>query len=205
MVWTKICGLTRPADVEAVARAGADAVGFNFYPQSPRYLPPDHAGELVAALGSLTGVALFVEKPIAHCVEVAYQLGLGTIQWVGERPVATSPLAKWIVSFRIRTADDLIAVGEYVADNPSATILIDAHADGAFGGTGRLAPWELLDGFDPGVPWILAGGLTSENVGDAVRRLRPWGVDVAGGVELAPGIKDQDKVRRFVDAAKSAW
>jgi phosphoribosylanthranilate isomerase len=83
-------------------------------------------------------------------------------------------------------------------------VLVDAHVEGQMGGTGRRAPWELLAGFDPGVPLILAGGLTPENVADAIRTVRPAGVDVASGVESEPGVKDADKVRRFIDNARDA-
>src|SRR5437762_2510323 len=87
---------------------------------------------------------------------------------------------------------------------PPAAVLIDSHVEGQMGGTGHAAPWELLRGFDPGVPLVLAGGLTPENVAEAVALVRPWGVDVASGVESAPGRKDPDKVARFVQAARAA-
>ena len=89
-------------------------------------------------------------------------------------------------------------------DPMPAAILLDAHVPGELGGTGQLAPWDVLEGFDVGLPLILAGGLTPENVGDAVRRLRPFAVDVASGVESRPGVKDFDRMRRFVDAVRLA-
>ena len=108
-----------------------------------------------------------------------------------------------VVAYRVRGPIDLEAIRADVEPRHQfAAVLIDAHVPGQFGGTGQTAPWHLLAGFDPGVPVILAGGLTPENVAEAVRIVRPYGVDVASGVESSPGRKDAEKMRRFVDAVR---
>ncbi len=207
----KLCGLTTPADVAAAVDAGADALGFNFHPPSPRYVDPRQARPLLRAVPPfLDTVGVFVEQPYRQVCAVAYQLGLRSVQWVGERPPVedTAPFPL-VAAFRVRDAADRDAIGAFLDRCRSAgclpsAVLIDAHVPGQYGGTGRTAPWELLAGWDPGVPLILAGGLTPENVADAVRAVRPYGVDVASGIESSPGRKDADKMRRFVDAVRTA-
>jgi phosphoribosylanthranilate isomerase len=109
-----------------------------------------------------------------------------------------------VTAFRVKDAADLDHIKQFVAGCRPAAVLVDSFVADSMGGTGHRAPWELLVGFDPGVPLILAGGLTPDNVADAVRLVRPWGVDVASGVESAPGVKDHAKLRAFVHAARGA-
>src|SRR5438876_3210879 len=207
----KICGVSSIEDVRAAADAGADAVGLNFHAPSPRYLDPHVVAPLIRALPPfLTAVGVFVEQPVRQMCAVAYQLGLCAVQWVGREPPLedTYPFGL-IAAFRLQQAADLDAIRAYVermrtAGRAPAAVLIDAHVAGQYGGTGQTAPWDLLTGFDPGVPLILAGGLTPENVAEAIRIVRPYGVDVASGVESSPGRKDPDKVRRFVEAVRQA-
>jgi phosphoribosylanthranilate isomerase len=211
MVRIKICGVTTSADARAAAEAGADAVGLNFYPQSPRYVTPQQAAEVVRALPPFTSpVGVFVGMPLRQVCAVAYQLGLRGVQTYDEEPPAEDafPFAH-VPAFRVKDAEGLERVRRFVQaaarlGRPPAAVLIDSHVEGQMGGTGRAAPWELLKGFDPGVPLVLAGGLTPENVAEAIELVRPWGVDVASGVESAPGVKDAEKVRRFVKNARSA-
>ena len=123
-------------------------------------------------------------------------------------PTATAPYSL-IVAFSVKDAADLVAITAYLdrcrgTGRLPAALLIDAHVPGLHGGTGRTAPWDLLADFRPGVPLLLAGGLTPENVAEAIRRVRPYAVDVASGVESSPGRKDVDKMRRFIDNARSA-
>ena len=208
----KICGVTSTDDVRAVADAGADALGFNFYPQSSRFVDPAAAEKLVATTPPFVEpVGVFVEASAAEMRATANRLGLRTAQWHGDKLPPEENLApiQLIVAARVRGADCLIGIRAVVAQRraagvPFAAVLIDAHVPGQFGGTGQTAPWELLAGFDPGVPVILAGGLTPENVAEAIRIVRPYGVDVAGGVESSPGRKDPDKIRRFVAAVRAA-
>lgn len=210
-VRVKICGVTTPADARAAADAGADSVGLNFYPKSPRYLDPRAAAELVRALPPFTApVGVFVGTPVRQACAVAFQLGLRGVQTYTDSPPDEDvfPFAH-VAAFRVRDAESLAAIRAFVtaaraAGRPPAAVLVDAYVEGQMGGTGHRPPWDLLAGFDPGVPLILAGGLTPENVAEAVRLVRPWGVDVASGVESSPGRKDAGKVRAFVTNAKAA-
>jgi phosphoribosylanthranilate isomerase len=207
----KICGVTDPQEAVQIAELGADAIGLNFYPSSPRYVTPPQAAAIVRALPPFTApVGIFVGLPMRQVCAVAYQLGLRAVQTYADPPLREDafPFAH-IPALRIREAADLEAALEYLralqaAGRPPAAVLLDAFVPGQWGGTGQTAPWELLENFAPPVPWILAGGLTPENVAEAVRRLRPWGVDVAGGVEAAPGRKDLEKVRQFILQARTA-
>jgi phosphoribosylanthranilate isomerase len=208
----KICGLTHPDDLRAGADAGADAVGFNFYPKSPRFVDPQTAEKLVRLTPpTVEPIGVFVEASIQEMRSVAARLGLRAVQWHGEGQPATGDLGPLPlhVAVRVRCAGCLAGIRELVANRRDtgasiAAVLIDAHVPGQFGGTGQTAPWNLLAGFDPGVPVILAGGLTPENVAEAVRIVRPFGVDVASGVESSPGRKDAGKMRQFVAAVRAA-
>ncbi len=211
MVRIKICGVTTPADARFAAEAGADAVGLNFYPQSPRYVTPQQAAAMVRALPAFTSaVGVFVEMPLRQVCAVAFQLGLRGVQTYDEQPPGedTFPFAH-VPAFRVKDTAGLDLIRRFVDTAMSlgrapAAVLIDSFVPGQMGGTGHVAPWELLKGFDVGVPIILAGGLTPDNVARAVALVRPWGVDVASGVERAPGVKDPDKVALFVKNARSA-
>src|SRR5205807_860785 len=127
------------------------------------------------------------------------------VQWHGDsyQPDDASPF-RFIPAFAVRDRDSLQKIADYLdqcrkLDRVPDAILVDAHVPGQYGGTGQTAPWNLLADFKPGVPLILAGGLTPENVADAIRIVKPYAVDVAGGVESAPGVKDPEKVRRFIE------
>jgi phosphoribosylanthranilate isomerase len=202
----KICGVTTPDDARFAADAGADAVGLNFYPKSPRFVTPARAAALVRALPPFTApVGVFVGMPLRQVCAVAFQLGLRGVQTYDEQPPADDPFPfAHVPAFRVKDAVGLDLVRRFVAARRPAAVLIDSLVEGQMGGTGHVAPWELLRGFDPGVPLVLAGGLTPENVAGAVAVVRPWGVDVASGVEVAPGVKDRDKVLRFVKAVRDA-
>lgn len=209
-VRVKICGVTTPADAVAAADAGAEAVGLNFYPQSPRHLDPRSAADLIRALPAFTApVGVFVGTPMRQATAIAFQLGLRGIQTYTDAPQPDDPFPfAFLPAFRVKDRDSLDAIRRFVdamkvIDRPPAAVLVDSFVAGQMGGTGHVAPWELLAGFDPGVPLVLAGGLTPDNVAEAVRTVRPWGVDVASGVESAPGRKDAGKVRAFVAAVKS--
>jgi phosphoribosylanthranilate isomerase len=207
----KICGVTRPADVAACAAAGADAVGINFHPGSARYVDPRSAQPLLRAVPPLLApVGVFVGLPFRQVAALAYQLGLRGVQWHGEHGEPEDPFPfSFVPAFRVRDRDSLAEITAYLdrcraLGRLPAAILVDAYVEGQHGGTGQTAPWDVLADFKPGVPLILAGGLTPENVTDAVRTVRPDGVDVASGVESAPGRKDADRVRAFVANARAA-
>jgi phosphoribosylanthranilate isomerase len=207
----KICGVTTPADAALAAELGADAVGLNFYPQSPRYLDPAAAAPLLRELPPLVEpVALFVEVALGDAFRQAAQLGLRTVQWHGSRrEVCDSFPFRWFPAFPVSDEAGLRDVDRYLElcrglGRLPAAVLIDAHVPGQHGGTGRTAPWHLLADYRPGVPLILAGGLTPDNVAEAVRLVRPYAVDVASGVESVPGRKDAEKLRRFIGNARAA-
>jgi phosphoribosylanthranilate isomerase len=208
----KICGVTTPADAERAARAGADAVGLNFHPGSPRFIDPVRAEAILRALPPFVeAVGVFAELPLRQVYEQLAALGrIRTIQWHGrDRELCDCYPLHYVAAFPVRDADSLLAITRYLDTCwvrcclPSA-VLADGHAPGRLGGTGRRAPWDLLATFRANVPLILAGGLTPDNVAEAVRVVRPYGVDVAGGVESSPGRKDADRVRRFIDNAREA-
>jgi phosphoribosylanthranilate isomerase len=206
----KICGVTIPDDASACANAGADAVGINFHPASPRFVDPRQAQPLLRSIPPLmAAVGVFVAQPLRQVCALAYQLGLRGIQWHGENREIADPFPfSMIAAFRVRDAQSLAEISAYLdacapAQKPAA-ILVDAYVEGQEGGTGKKAPWELLADFKQTVPLILAGGLTPENVADAIRTVRPWGVDVASGVEISPGKKDHDRIRRFIANAREA-
>jgi phosphoribosylanthranilate isomerase len=207
----KICGVTRPEDIAICAAAGADAVGINFHPGSKRYVDPRSAQPLLRSIPPLmAAVGVFVERPFRQVAAMAYQLGLRGVQIHGEPREIEDPFPfSVIAAFRVRDQKSLEEIESYLKKYADAgrlpgAILVDAFVDGEHGGTGRTAPWELLAEFRPCVPMILAGGLTPENVAEAIRIVRPSGVDVASGVESSPGRKDADRVRAFVDAARTA-
>jgi phosphoribosylanthranilate isomerase len=207
----KICGVTRPEDVIACAEAGADAVGVNFHPGSKRYVDPKLAQTVLRAIPPLlAGVGVFVGLPFRQVTALAYQLGLRGVQYHGENRELSDPFPfSLIAAFRVKDQKSLNSIATYLEMCRSfghlpAAILVDAYVEGEHGGTGQKAPWDLLANFRPGVPVVLAGGLTPENVAEAIRIVRPDAVDVASGVEAEPGIKDHDKIRRFVSAARNA-
>jgi phosphoribosylanthranilate isomerase len=208
----KICGVTNEADARHAALAGADAVGLNFYPGSPRCIDAATAGLILRELPPFVeAVGLFVNQPLRPVFEFLHPLGrVRTIQWYGEhRELSDCFPYHLIPAFPVRDADSLLAITRYLdtcrgLNRLPAAVLVDAHVPGQHGGTGKQVPWELLAAFQPGLPLILAGGLTPDNVAEAVRVVRPYAVDVASGVEYSPGHKDPDKVRRFIDNAKEA-
>jgi phosphoribosylanthranilate isomerase len=205
----KICGITHPDDLDDAVAAGADAVGLNFHPPSPRYVTLEQAAALLGRLPPFVEpVGVFVRHVLSALRQRLEPLGrIRVVQVHGGPPevVTAAPLVH-IPAFQVRDARDLEAINAYLEECKAANampgaILVDGYAPGLVGGTGHAAPWDLLAEFRPGVPLILAGGLTPDNVAEAVRRVRPFAVDVAGGVESKPGRKDRGKVRAFIQAA----
>jgi phosphoribosylanthranilate isomerase len=201
-VKVKICGLTTLADARLAAEAGADALGFVFYEPSPRYLSPEAASLIIGQLpASLVAVGVFVDAPPELVFSAMRQCRLGLLQFHGDEPPDYC-LQFGLMSmkaFRIQGPDPL----RRLADYPTDAWLLDACAPDKPGGTGQTFDWDLaLEAGKLGRPIFLAGGLTPENVAEAVRRAQPYAVDVSTGVETAPGKKDPDKVRAFIQAAK---
>jgi phosphoribosylanthranilate isomerase len=208
----KICGVTSEADAEQAARLGADALGLNFHPPSPRALTLARAEQILRVLPPLLStVGVFVDRPLDQVRALLGPLGrVTTVQMHGthQEPLLCPPY-QFVPAFAVRAPEDLARIEQYLAearnlDRLPAAILIDGYRSGLPGGTGQTAPWDLLADFRPAVPLILAGGLTPDNVAEAIRRVRPWAVDVASGVETAPGRKDPEKMRRFLDSARAA-
>lgn len=154
-------------------------------------------------------IALFVNEPLAQAVEFIQPLKrIRTIQWHGDNP--EPPLGtRVIAAFAVKGEESVGVIERYLArcreaGHFPAAILADGSAAGKYGGTGIALPWNALADFHPGIPVILAGGLTPDNVAEAIRIVRPYAVDVASGVESAPGRKDPEKLRRFIDAVRNA-
>lgn len=215
-VWVKICGVRDVATLREVIAAGADAVGLNFYAPSPRSVSVDAARALAReGVGHIERVGLFVNHPLEFVLATARDCQLDTVQLHGDEPVeliaAVAREFPVLRAFRVGPAG-LGPVADELARLQAAGVrlrgaLVDAQVAGAYGGTGQVAPWDLLrTGWDRThwPPLILAGGLTCENVADAIRVVRPWGVDVAGGVESSKACKDPARVREFVARAQGA-
>jgi phosphoribosylanthranilate isomerase len=201
MIRVKICGITSRDDALTAVDAGADALGFVFHPPSPRYVTPERAGEIIAALPPLVQtVGLFVNAPLEKVNAVADGCGLDLVQLHGdETPEYCAGVRRRVLkAFRIKDMTSLEPIPGYLC----SAYLLDAWSPDAYGGTGRTFNWDLAREAKRFGAVVLAGGLTPENVAEAVRQVAPYGVDVSGGVEAAPGKKDPEKVKRFIAAAK---
>jgi phosphoribosylanthranilate isomerase len=202
-VKVKICGITNLPDGMAAAEAGADALGFVFYDQSPRRISIEAAAVLIPQLPPFVmKVGVFVNAPEDLVVRAIRECGLNLLQFHGDEPPEYC-LQFGLMSmkaFRVRDAASLQALSRYRTD----AWLLDSYTPDKPGGTGETFNWDLaFEAQGLGHPIFLAGGLTAENVAEAVRRARPYGVDVSSGVEAAPGRKDHAKVKAFIQAAKA--
>ena len=199
----KICGLTREEDVDAAVAAGAEAIGFVFYPPSPRYVTPQSAAELAKRIPPFVDVVgLFVNEAPEVVRAACEALHINVLQFHGdEDAVYCRQFARpYLRAARVRPGLDLV---EFAGSFPDARgLLLDAFVEG-YGGGGHIFDWTLIP---PNLPsyLVLSGGLTAENVGDAVRRVRPVAVDVSSGVEASKGIKDHSKIAAFVAAVRKA-
>jgi phosphoribosylanthranilate isomerase len=211
VVRVKVCGVTTPDDARMVAEAGADWIGLNFHPGSPRCINPEIAGSIVAALpGSCAAVGLFVDRDPKDVRGVARAVGLTMVQLHGSEPptdlVALEGLDV-IKAFRVGSAEDIAAMSSYLEEcrrlgRMPLAVLVDAFVPGLAGGTGQTVADDLIAALPRLERLVLAGGLTPENVADRVARARPWMVDVASGVESAPGRKCPRRVAEFVKRAR---
>lgn len=199
----KICGLTRPKDAEIAVREGATMVGLNFWRGSPRFVEDGQAREILAALPpGITRVGVFVNAHPLVVNETMAELKLDRIQLHGDEKVdGWSHLRGDRLMRAIRVADE--ASLEQALGWEAGLFVYDAHSDAGFGGGGVPAPWAIIRA-GARRPFLLAGGLTPENVGEAIRATRPDGVDVASGIESKPGVKDRGKLRAFIRAARQA-
>ena len=200
----KICGITRVEDALVAARAGAHAIGMIFYPKSPRFVHGEVAAGIVKALPPfVTSVALFVDQPPAEIARVIETVRPHLLQFHGDEPAdfCRSFGLPYLKAVRMRAGVDLL---QYARQYPDAKgLLLDAFVEGSHGGTGSAFDWSLIPREFP-LPMILAGGLDPDNVGEAVRRVRPWAVDVSSGVEATKGIKDAAKVTAFIRGVRNA-
>lgn len=211
----KICGVTRPEDAAHAVACGADAIGINFYRESPRFAPEIVAREIVEAVAGRAEVfGVFVNEVPGTVVALCERVGILRVQLHGdESSLDASRIPFWrMKAIHAERTPDLPALLGY----PCEAFLFDAGREGDYGGTGRELVWETLGERFPGIagrrdeqcprkPWILAGGLTPENVERAIITARPFGVDTASGVESSPGKKDRDKVRAFIERAKAGF
>jgi len=203
----KICGITRPGDALAAAQAGADAIGLVFYPPSPRYLSAERALDIRQALPPFVQtVALFVNPDAAQVAQVIGRLRPAMLQFHGdETPQFCAQFGMpYVKACRVKsgvsTGVDLL---EYLRPfSGAAAWLLDSFVE-AYGGVGESCDWSLVPARRDR-PLILSGGLARDNVAEAVRRVRPWGVDVSSGVESAKGIKDAAKIAAFIEEVRNA-
>jgi phosphoribosylanthranilate isomerase len=211
----KICGITRAQDARAAALAGADAIGLVFYPPSPRYLSTERAVELRDALPPFVQtVALFVNPDAAQVAQVLQRVRPAMLQFHGdETPEFCAQFgAPFVKAYRVKSgASSGISAGEHALEylrpfSRAAAWLFDSHVP-EYGGVGESFDWSLLPATSTGRverPVILSGGLSRENVAEAIRRVRPWGVDVSSGVESAKGVKDAAKIAAFIAEVRDA-
>jgi phosphoribosylanthranilate isomerase len=200
----KICGITRSEDAEAAIALGAGALGFIFWPKSPRYVDPEAARAIVASLPPfITTVGVFVDQTARLVNGVAARVGLSAVQLHGDEPVTLvdeieRPVVK---AFAMSETTPIEAAEAWPA---RVRLLIDVCDPAARGGTGRTVDWQRAAAIAASRPVLLAGGLKAENVADAIRTVRPFGVDVSSGVESAPGVKDHARMRALFEEVRRA-
>lgn len=211
-MFVKICGITSAEAGQAAAAAGADALGFVFYPPSRRYVAPERAAAIASLMPrGLLRVGVFVNAPLAEIAAAARVAGLDLVQLHGAEPpafcreVRAATGCRVVRGLRLRTAEEAASIASnWSSDEALGAVdyfLLDTLVEGQPGGTGRTFDWRLAAGIPLPAPVILAGGLTAENVATALQVARPAGVDVSSGVETE-GRKDPEKIRRFVEAVR---
>ncbi len=204
MTRVKICGITNVQDALLAIEAGADALGFIFVEGTPRYVQPAHVEGIIRRLPPfVVTVGVFANQPLPEVERLAKALQLSVVQLHGdEDPGECRRLTlRFIKAVRMKDPSSLEIFPRY----PEATaFLLDSFAEGRLGGTGHPFPWELAERAKAYGPIILSGGLTPQNVEEAVTKVRPYGVDVSSGVEASPGRKDPEKLREFIRRAKGA-
>jgi len=202
----KICGITSLEDARACAELGADMIGLNFYPQSPRYVQPQRAHEIVEGTPrSLRAVGVFVDSTASEVLSVAKAVGINCIQLHGDVPPETC--RELACEFRVIRAfsTDGRFQPEDVGSFGDCDVLLDAHDPELRGGTGLTCDWPAARATLPFARFlILSGGLNAQNVGHAIARVAPHAVDVCSGVESAPGVKDHRAIEKFIAAARTA-
>ena len=203
----KICGITNPNDALMAAEAGADALGFIFYRPSPRCVTVDEVHSIVKQLPPFVlPVGVFVNEDLKIVGDVMDACGLALVQLHGDETASyCEQLGRPVLkALRLRDMGSFLALAEYKGRAQVRGFVVDAVSETAYGGTGQTADWTLASEAARIAPVVLAGGLTSDNVRDAILKVRPYGVDVSSGVEAAPRKKDSAKVKAFIAAAQLA-
>jgi phosphoribosylanthranilate isomerase len=196
----KICGITRASDADAAVEAGAAALGFVFWPKSPRFIDPYRARLIVATLPPfVVPVGVFVNQPMGYVKGVAALVRLGAVQLHGDEDVSYAAGIPYPI-IRAITIDQQMQVDGIGLWPQSVTLLLDVHDPARRGGTGRTIDWAAAAPIAAKRRALLAGGLTPDNVAEATARVRPFGVDVSSGVEISPGIKDPARLRALFEA-----
>lgn len=201
----KICGIRSVIDAKAAIAAGADALGFVFYKQSPRYITPQQARDITAVLPPFIGlVGLFVNSSADEVALATEQSGINLLQFHGTEtePFCSSFAMPYMKAVRVQTAEDVTsAAATYTA---ASGLLLDAFDATVFGGTGKTFDWRTIPALLP-VPIILAGGLDADNVATAIQQVQPYAVDVSSGVEQSKGVKDHAKIQRFMQQVETTY
>jgi phosphoribosylanthranilate isomerase len=201
-IWVKVDGVTVPDDAKAAADAGVSAVGMIFAP-SPRRVSLAQAEAIRSVIpDGVAAFGVFDDSAPREVGEVAEKLGLDGVQFPAPL-VAGRFLPEGVMvlrTVRVREAEDLVEVERLLCD----AVHLDAYVEGKLGGTGVVAPWDVIEANRPSVPFVISGGLNPGNVAEAVQRLKPAGVDVSSGIEREPGVKDAEAMRAFVEAARGA-
>ncbi|GAB4497044.1 MAG: phosphoribosylanthranilate isomerase [Anaerolineales bacterium] len=209
-MFIKICGITRLQDALLAAELGAHALGYNFYPKSKRYLPPAHAAQIHAQVRAryphIIGAGIFVNASLADMQTILAECGLDWAQCHGDEPeeVLAALGNRGLKAVRAASLEEARGGLQRFGcrENPPA-LLLDAAIPGEYGGSGQRADWNIAAALAQEAAILLAGGLTPQNVAQAVSHVHPWGVDVASGVESAPGIKNPNALRVFIHNANS--
>ena len=202
-MFIKVCGITRLTDALHAVQHGATALGFVFWPHSPRYVSPERAGDIIAELPSTTAaVGVFVNEPVDSVRAIIARSGLTAVQLHGEEPPSYAQTLGWPVLRALSVADVDAACEAWPQDT---TFLLDSIDPVRRGGTGETVDWTKAAAVAQTRRIVLAGGLTPLNVADAIGVVKPYGVDVSSGVEESPGVKNFDKVARFLENARHAF
>lgn len=200
----KICGITRAQDAIDAVQQGADAIGLVFYPPSPRYIAPEQAAEIVKKIPAFVSVVgLFVNAAPAEVERILATVPLDILQFHGdETPAQCRQFSKpYMKAVRVKSDTNLVQCAADYAD--AKALLLDAFAEGVPGGTGQVFDWKLIPQ-NLALPVVLAGGLNAENVAQAIAAVKPYAVDVSGGVEASKGIKDAAKIAAFMRGVSNA-
>jgi len=202
MTKIKICGIKTVTDALVARDAGADLIGFNFYPKSPRYIDVGRCRDIMSVMrkyGHITYVGVFVNVSVAEVRATMETCGLSLAQLHGDE---TSEMLNELNGKAFKAFRGVPQSLDGFAREDAPALLVDASVKGTYGGTGVTADWNSAAELAKKYPLLLAGGLTPENVADAVRQVKPWGVDVASGVESVPGEKDAIKMKAFVQSVR---